>query len=475
MNYVSTRGQGGQPGFEDVLLAGLARDGGLFVPASWPKLSGEDLAGLAGRSYADAAFTVLRPFTGDAFSDADFAAMLKAAYASFAHPATVPLVQVAPNDFLLELFHGPTLAFKDVAMQLLSRMMDHVLARSGKRITIVGATSGDTGASAVEAFRGREAVDVFILHPHGRVSEVQRRQMTTVRDDNVHNIALEGTFDDCQAIVKALFNDLEYRDRLSLAGINSINWARVMAQSVYYATAAATLAASARRIAFSVPTGNFGDVYAGRVAAHMGVPVEKLIVATNVNDILVRTLETGAYEPRGVQATQSPSMDIQVASNFERLLFELAGQDGARIRELMNGFAKNGSFALDQAMLADARAGFLASRSDEAETTATIRAVHEETGLTVDPHSAVGLTAARRLRAEGVIAPEVPLVTLATAHPAKFPDAVEKATGTRPRLPERFADLFAREERCDVLTNDTAAIATYIEKRARAAQARAAE
>jgi threonine synthase len=474
VNYVSTRGESGQLGFEDVLLAGLARDGGLFVPASWPKLVEGDLAAIAGRPYAQAAFTVLKPFAGDAFADDEFAAMLEAAYATFAHPATCPLVQVAPNDFLLELFHGPTLAFKDVAMQLLSRMMDHVLARSGKRITIVGATSGDTGASAVEAFRGREAVDVFILHPNGRVSDVQRRQMTTVLDDNVHNIALEGTFDDCQAIVKALFNDLEYRDRLSLAGINSINWARVMAQSVYYATAAATLGAG-RRVAFSVPTGNFGDIYAGRVAAHMGVPVDKLIVATNVNDILVRTLASGTYEPRGVQATQSPSMDIQVASNFERLLFELAGQDGARIRELMDGFATNGGFALNDAMLADMRQGFLASRSDEEETTATIRAVHEETGLTVDPHSAVGLTAARKLRAEGAIAPEVPLVTLATAHPAKFPEAVERATGKRPALPERFADLFEREERCDVLANDTAAVAAYIEKRARAAQARAAE
>ena len=475
MDYVSTRGQAAQLGFEDVLLAGLARDGGLFVPASWPRLSGEDLAALAGLPYPQAAFRVLRPFVGDAFSDGEFTAMLEGAYGSFAHPATVPLVQVGANDFLLELFHGPTLAFKDVAMQLLSRMMDHVLARSGKRITIVGATSGDTGASAVEAFKGREAVDVFILHPEGRVSEVQRRQMTTVIDDNVHNIAIQGTFDDCQAIVKALFNDLDYRDRLALAGINSINWARVMAQSVYYATAAATLGAPRRRVAFSVPTGNFGDVYAGRVAAHSGVPIDKLIVATNINDILVRTLDSGVYQPRGVHATQSPSMDIQVASNFERLLFELAGRDGARIRDLMDGFAGKGSFALDAAMLAAARQGFLACRADEAETTATIRDVHKRTGLTIDPHSAVGLTAAAKMRASGAIDAATPLISLATAHPAKFPDAVEKATGIRPRLPERFADLFERAEKVDVLANDTALVAAFIEKRARAARNRAAE
>lgn len=471
MNYISTRGEADGLGFAEVLLAGLARDGGLYVPENWPAFGDEDLAALAGLSYAEAAARLLAPFVGGAIGTDALAAMTRAAYATFPHPATAPLVQTGPNDWLMELFHGPTLAFKDVAMQLLARLMDHVLTESGRRITIVGATSGDTGASAIEAFRGRDAVDIFILHPKGRVSEVQRRQMTTVGDDNVHNIALEGTFDDCQAVLKALFNDLAYRDRLALAGVNSINWARVVAQCVYYATAAANLGAPARRIAFCVPTGNFGDVYAGYVAARIGVAIERLVVATNVNDILVRTLESGRYEVRSVAATSSPSMDIQVASNFERLLFELTGRDGARVRAMMGELSGNGGFSIYAPMLDAARRQFAAHRTDEAETIAAIRELYETTGLTIDPHTAVGVAAARRARAAREVAPETALVTLATAHPAKFPDAVAEATGRRPELPARLANLFAREERCTVLPNDAASVAAFIAARARVAAA----
>lgn len=474
MKYISTRGGAELHGFTEVLLAGLARDGGLYVPEAWPHLGERDIAGLAGLAYPEAAFRVLSPYIRESVGAGDFRAMLDAAYATFAHPATVPLMQIGANDFLLELFHGPTLAFKDVAMQLLSRLMDLVLARGQRHVTIVGATSGDTGSAAIAAFRGRAAADVFILHPEGRVSEIQRRQMTTVADENVHNIALEGTFDDCQAVVKALFNDLDFRDRLSLAGVNSINWARVMAQSVYYLTAAANLGAPHRRVGFSVPTGNFGDVYAGYVAVRMGLPVARLIVATNVNDILVRALATGRYELRAVTPTQSPSMDIQVASNFERLLFDLAGRDGNRVRDMMRALSGIGSFTLSEAMLNQARDLFVAHRCDEAETTATIRAVHRATGLIIDPHTAVAVAAARKARAAGEIAAETPLVILATAHPAKFPEAIEKAIGIKPELPERVGDLFALAERYEVLANDTAAVASFIAARARAAAGRAA-
>jgi threonine synthase len=474
VKYISTRGAGEPHGFEEVLLAGLARDGGLYVPEAWPHLGEHELAGLAGLAYPQAAFRVLSPYVREAVDAGDFRAMLDAAYATFAHPATVPLVQIGPNDFLLELFHGPTMAFKDVAMQLLARLMDHVLARRGSRITVVGATSGDTGSAAIAAFKGRAAVDVFILHPKGRVSEVQRRQMTTVEDANVHNIALEGTFDDCQAVVKALFNDLDFRDRLALAGVNSINWARIMAQSVYYASAAANLGAPHRGAAFSVPTGNFGDIYAGYVAAHMGLPVARLIVATNVNDILVRALQTGRYALRHVTATQSPSMDIQVASNFERLIFDLAGRDGNRVADMMEALSATGGFTLDEAMLNGARALFCAHRSDEAETTETIRAVHRSTGILVDPHTAVAVAAAQKARAAGDIAAETPIVILSTAHPAKFPDAVEKAVGFKPSLPERAGDLHALAERYEALPNDAAAIARFIESRAHASGREAA-
>lgn len=469
LQYISTRAEAQALSFEDALLTGLARDGGLYVPAAWPSITGGQVAAFAGRPYAEVACALLRPYLGSSIGEDDFRRIVEDAYAAFAHPAVVPLVQTGANDFILELFHGPTLAFKDVAMQLLARLMDHVLARRGEKVTIIGATSGDTGAAAIEAFRGREEVDLFILHPKGRVSEVQRRQMTTVPDGNVHNIALEGTFDDCQRIVKALFSDLALRDRLRFSGINSINWARVMAQCVYYVTAAASLGAPHRKIAFSVPSGNFGDVYAGYMARQMGLAVERLVVATNVNDILVRTLNTGRYQTQGVVATQSPSMDIQVSSNFERLLFDLAGRDGGAVKSMMQSLGATGAFALGQGMQDAARELFAGHMCNEAETTATMRDMFEKTGMVIDPHTAVGVKAASDARKNGEIDADTALVTLATAHPAKFPDAVAAAIGQQPKLPARYSDLYSRKERFDILPNDVAAVAGFIEARARAA------
>lgn len=467
MKYVSTRGQAPELEFEDALLTGLARDGGLYVPAEWPRWTEGEIASLAGLTYEETAFRVMRPYIGAAIADKDLREMIAAAYAGFRHEAVVPLRQMAANDWLLELFHGPTLAFKDVAMQILARLFDHVLAAKGRRITVVGATSGDTGSAAIEAFRGRDTTDIFILHPKGRVSEVQRRQMTTVLDKNVHNIAVEGSFDDCQALVKAMFNDHAFRDEVSLAGVNSINWGRVMAQIVYFFTSAVALGAPHRPVSFSVPTGNFGDIFAGFVAAKMGLPIEKLIVATNVNDILARTLETGRYEVGKVVATISPSMDIQVSSNFERLLFDAYGQDGAAVTRLMQGLTQSGAFEVDAEPMSMIRERFAAARVDEAETAETIRKTLEETEELVDPHSAVGLAAAARLRGHA----GVPMVTLATAHPAKFPDAVKKATGIHPDLPPAMSDLFEREERLTALPNDLAAIEAFIRERARSVAA----
>ncbi|MEP2829993.1 threonine synthase [Parvibaculum sp.] len=467
MKYVSTRGQAPELEFEDALLTGLARDGGLYVPAEWPRWTESEIASLAGLTYEETAFRVMRPYIGAAIADKDLREMIAAAYAGFRHEAVVPLRQMAANDWLLELFHGPTLAFKDVAMQILARLFDHVLAAKGRRITVVGATSGDTGSAAIEAFRGRDTTDIFILHPKGRVSEVQRRQMTTVLDMNVHNIAVEGSFDDCQALVKAMFNDHAFRDEVSLAGVNSINWGRVMAQIVYFFTSAVALGAPHRPVSFSVPTGNFGDIFAGFVAAKMGLPIEKLIVATNVNDILARTLETGRYEVGKVVATISPSMDIQVSSNFERLLFDAYGQDGAAVTRLMQGLTQSGAFEVDAEPMSMIRERFAAARVDEAETAETIRKTLEETEELVDPHSAVGLAAAARLRGHA----GVPMVTLATAHPAKFPDAVKKATGIHPDLPPAMSDLFEREERLTALPNDLAAIEAFIRERARSVAA----
>lgn len=467
LRYTSTRGGGRSLDFEGVLLAGLAADGGLYVPIAWPDMTPEQIVSCTGRSYADVAYGVLRPFIGSCIAEDDLRGMIKDAYASFTHPAVAPLVQIGVNDFVLELFHGPTMAFKDVAMQLLARLMECVLTRRGEKITIIGATSGDTGAAAVEAFRGRSGMDLFILHPKGRISDVQRRQMTTVHDDYVHNIAIEGTFDDCQNIVKALFGNAGLRERLNLAGVNSINWARIIAQSVYYITASAALGAPHRKLAFAVPTGNFGDVYAGYVACRMGLALQRLIVGTNVNDILVRTLRSGRYELRDVIATHSPSMDIQLSSNFERLLFDLVKREGRDVSAMMHSLTVSGMFTLDDDVRSVAHLLFRAYSCDEMQTGMIIRDVFERTGMLIDPHTAVGVKAARDARANGDIDADTALVTLATAHPGKFPDIVEEATGVRPTLPGRSGDLDGRDERYTTLPNDIDIVTRFIEARAR--------
>ena len=462
MRYVSTRGEAPALHFEGALLAGLARDGGLYMPETWPQLSAGEIAALAGLDYADAAYRVMAPYLTDDPALADLQAVLEEAYESFHHPAVAPLRQIAPGAWLLELFHGPTLAFKDLAMQVVARLMNRALQRRGARATVVGATSGDTGAAAIEAFRGLDTIDVFILHPKGRVSDVQRRQMTTAAERNVHNIALEGTFDDCQAVTKALFNDVVLRDRLALTGINSINWARILAQIVYYFTSAVALGAPYRAVAFAVPTGNFGDIFAGYAAKKMGLPIRRLVVATNLNDSLARTFATGIFEPGGVIATSSPSMDIQLASNFERLLFELAGRDSTRVRGLMAALGAQGSFQLEGAELKHLKDLFVAHSIGEHETEMTIRGLYEETGVLTDPHTAVGLAAAR---AESV---DVPMIVLSTAHAAKVPEAVERACGQVPEQPERLRLRLGQQERCTALPNDYRAVADFIATHARA-------
>ena len=466
LSYVSTRGEAPPLGFADVLLAGLARDGGLYVPSEWPVLTAETIQGFAGKSYAEVAEAVIKPFGAPSFGGGELHEMIGDAYASFRHPAVAPLVQTGPNQFILELFHGPTLAFKDVAMQLLARLMDRALARRNERATIVAATSGDTGGAAIEAFRSCDRVDVFVLFPHGRVSDVQRRQMTTVDAPNVHAVAVEGNFDDCQALVKAMFNDHAFRDRQRLAAVNSINWARIVAQIVYYFTAAASLGAPYRPVSFVVPTGNFGDVFAGWVAKRMGLPIERLVVATNQNDILARTIETGRYEVKGVHPTSSPSMDIQVSSNFERLLFEAEGRDAAAVRRHMASLAQSGAFTLSGAPLASIRGEFDAGRASEDETAETMRRYYREAGYLLDPHTAVAVSVGDAMGGD----PSVPQVILGTAHPAKFPDAVKAATGMHPALPAHVADIFDRTERMSVVANDLAAVQNFVAERARAAR-----
>ena len=466
MQYLSTRGHAPQLSFIDALLAGLARDGGLYVPQNYPKLAAAEIAAFAGQPYAQVAEAVIGPYTAGEIAGDAFRAMLEASYAGFRHPAVTPLVQIGDNLFVLELFHGPTLAFKDVAMQLLARLMNHALKARGERATIVGATSGDTGAAAIEAFRGLDMVDVFIMYPHGRVSDVQRRQMTTVGEDNIHTIALEGTFDDCQAILKGCFNHHAFRDGLKLSGVNSINWARVVAQTVYYFTSAVTLGAPHRKASFSVPTGNFGDILAGYIAKQMGLPIERLVIATNENDILERTLATGVSEVRGVHPTQSPSMDIQVSSNFERLLFDAYGRNAEAIRGLMGRQQQSGRFEIDTGPLGAIRAEFDAYRTGETGTANEMARVYKEAGYLLDPHTAVAVHAARKALAK---APHTPMVALGTAHPAKFGEAVSKATGVRASLPPHLADVFERKERFTVLANDQGAVENFIRARARAA------
>ena len=464
MQYLSTRGLAPALGFSDVLLAGLARDGGLFLPAVWPQVAADKVAELAGLPYAEVAFRIIRPFIGGEIADGDLLAMCRTAYAGFRHPAVAPLTRLAPDRYVLELFHGPTLAFKDVAMQLLAQLMDHVLAERGRKTTIVGATSGDTGAAAIEAFRDRNNVDVFILFPEGRVSPFQQRQMTTVGAANIHPIAIKGTFDDCQAIVKGMFGNAPFRDAMALSGVNSINWARILGQIIYYFTAAAALGAPAKPVSFTVPTGNFGDIFAGYAAKRMGLGIDTLVIATNVNDILARTLATGRYDVRGVTATTSPSMDIQVSSNFERLLFEAYGRDGTAVRGLMDDLARTGTFSIAAKPLAAIRADFAAGSADEREVAEAIATTYRANGFLADSHTAVGLAVAQRFAKKGV-----PMVTLATAHAAKFPDAVKAAAGVEPVLPEGFADVLTKPQRYVTLANDRQAVEDHIAALTRAA------
>ncbi len=465
MRYVSTRGEAPSLGFRDVVLAGLARDGGLYVPETWPELTSGEIADLAGRSYAEAAVRIVGRFAGNEIPRSALRRMIDEAYGTFRHDAVTPLVQIGPNHFLLELFHGPTLAFKDVAMQFLARLMDHVLAERGASATVIGATSGDTGGAAIEAFRGRERVDVAILFPDGRVSPVQRRQMTTARERNVQAIAIDGNFDDAQALVKAMFNDFRFRERVRLSGVNSINWGRIVAQIVYYFAAAVALGAPRRPVSFTVLTGNFGNVFAAYSAARMGLPVEKLVVATNVNDILHRTLSSGRYELRGVTATTSPSMDIQVSSNFERLLFETENRDPEAVRRLMAGLSQSGAFTLRAEALAGLTPLFASGACDDAEAAATMARTLKHSLYMLDPHSAVAVSVAERRL--GV----APMVTLATAHPAKFPEAVEAACGIHPELPDWAKPMLSREERYQVLPPELAAVERAIEAHARAPDA----
>lgn len=458
MRYISTRGTAPELTFGEAMMTGLARDGGLYVPETVPSLSADEIAALAGLPYEEIAFRVMSPFMGGFFAEDEFRGLIARAYAGFGHAARAPLVQLGPNHFLLELFHGPTLAFKDFAMQLIGQMMQAALARTGERITIVGATSGDTGSAAIEAFRGLSNVDVFILFPHGRVSEVQRRQMTTPGEANVHALAMDGDFDDCQARVKDMFNDFAFRDGVRLAGVNSINWARVLAQVVYYFSSAVSLGAPHRAVSFTVPTGNFGDIFAGYIARRMGLPVERLVIATNQNDILDRALKSGAYQTDGVKPSISPSMDIQVSSNFERALFDAYGRDGSAIAQLMAEL-KVGGFGISQGALEMLRATFASGRCSEDETRATITRTLAASGELLCPHSAVGVKVAE----ENLGA--APMITLATAHPAKFPDAVAAASGIRPALPPRMADLFDRPERVTRVPNDLEALKSLIRER----------
>ncbi len=463
MRYISTRGAAPVLDFEAVTLAGLASDGGLYVPETWPRFGRTAIAAMAGLSYVETALRICAPFVGPAMTEAELRSLLTRAYAGFDHAAVTPLVQLDQRHWLLELFHGPTLAFKDVAMQALGLFFEAFLARSGRHVTIVGATSGDTGSAAIHALAGRDAVEVFMLHPKGRVSDVQRRQMTTVLAPNIHNIAIEGDFDDAQALVKAMFNDRDFAGRFSLSAVNSINWARLMLQVVYYFYTAVRLGAPEHPVSFSVPTGNFGDVFAGYVARQMGLPIDRLIVATNENDILHRALTLGDYSAGIVKPTASPSMDIQVSSNFERLLFDLAGRDGNATAAMMRGFESSRALSISAGQRAGAALAFDSARIDTDTMAETIRWARDKCGHVIDPHTAIGLAAARACGAQA------PVVTLATAHPAKFPDAVERACGIRPALPTRVQGLFDREERYVTLPAELGAIEAYIAELARPA------
>ncbi len=458
MDYISTRGSAPALDFEGATLAGLASDGGLYVPREWPRFSEDEIAAMAGLSYAELAARIMQPFVGDSLTPERLLELTTQAYGRFAHAAVTPLKQLDEQQWLLELFHGPTLAFKDVALQLLGLLFEEFLGRGGDPLTIVGATSGDTGSAAIDAVAGRARVDIFMLHPKGRVSDVQRRQMTTVLAPNVYNIAIDGSFDDAQAMVKRMFGDTAMTGRFRISAVNSINWARLMAQVVYYFAVGVQLGAPHRKIAFSVPTGNFGDIFAGYVAAQMGLPVARLVVATNVNDILYRALSDGDYSAGQVVPTATPSMDIQVSSNFERLLFDAGGRDGAAMAEQMRGFEATKAMRLTNAQREGAARLFTSARVEADGMADAMRWAWEHAGQIIDPHTAVGLAAARVDDGDA----SIPMVTLATAHPAKFRDAVERATGRRPALPARVGSLFEREERCVSLPGDYAAVRDFV-------------
>jgi threonine synthase len=463
MRYISTRGQAPVRDFAGVLLAGLAEDGGLYVPESWPHFSPSDWRALRGLPYPELAARVMQPFTGDAIPFATLQGLCRDAYAGFGHPAVVPLVQLDTSLFVQELFHGPTLAFKDMALQLLGHLFDHVLTTRDARVTIVGATSGDTGSAAIEAFAGRDRVDIMFLHPHGRISEVQRRQMTTVHAPNVGNVAIEGTFDDCQDLVKAMFGDAPFRQEMHLSAANSINWARIAAQVPYYVAGALALGAPDHEVAFSVPTGNFGNILAAWVARRMGLPVARLIAGSNRNDILARFLAANDMSIAAVEPSLSPSMDIQVSSNFERLLFELLGRDGGATATVMEKFRATGRMTVPDAAWQRCRTVFHGFRLDDAGTTTEIARLHATTGYLADPHTAIGIAASRADPPGHGVA----TIAMATAHPAKFPDAIERATGIRPALPPALADLLDRPERYTVVPNDLAAVDAQVRALAR--------
>ncbi|GAA6190250.1 threonine synthase [Phaeobacter sp. NW0010-22] len=456
MKYISTRGQAPELTFDEAMLTGLARDGGLYVPAEIPMFTSDEIAAMAGQTYEEVAFRVMKPFVGDSFDDVELRGIIDRAYAGFGHAARAPLVQLNEGHFLLELFHGPTLAFKDFAMQLIGQLFQVALKKRNERVTIVGATSGDTGSAAMEAFKGLDAVDVFILYPHGRVSEVQRRQMSTPQEANVHALAVDGDFDDCQAAVKEMFNDFEFRDGVRLAGVNSINIARVLAQVVYYFSSAVSLGAPHRKISYTVPTGNFGDIFAGLVAKKMGLPIDRLVVATNQNDILHRCLSGQGYHKGDTIPSISPSMDIQVSSNFERALYYAYGQDAGAVAQLMEEL-KSGGFDVSQGAMEALQEVFDSGRVSEEETLATIKSTLASSGELLCPHSAVGVKVAEDERVS-----TTPMITLATAHPAKFPAAVEDASGVHPPLPPRMADLYDRSERVTRIGNDLGALKTHI-------------
>jgi len=468
MKYISTRGHtktDGAKSFEDVLLTGLAPDGGLYVPEKFPHFSENELRDLAGKPYIEVAAAIMWPFVEGSINRKDFDKIVAETYSRevFDHESVAPLVQLSSKIWLMELHRGPTIAFKDVALQMLGRLFDHVLKKRGERITIVGATSGDTGSAAIEGCKACDNVDVFILHPHGRVSDVQRKQMTTIDTPNVHNLAIDGTFDDCQNAVKDMFNDHDFRAEVQLSAVNSINWARIMAQIVYYFTTALALGAPDKKVSFSVPTGNFGNVFAAHCARKMGLPIEKLLISTNKNDILTRFFETGDMKMDGVDATLSPSMDIQISSNFERYLFELFDHDHAMVNEVMDTFKATGNFSIGHNLLEIAQGDFLSHRCDDQGTLDIIRDIYKDTGEILDPHTAIGVSAAKAY-ADKI---DGPIVALACAHAAKFPDAVEKAIGIRPPLPAKMADLFEREEHVSELPNDLATIQSFVRKNAR--------